>query len=364
MSWRLESYQESNTTGFTSSSVICWTGRNIWVSKGSDIYVYGFWDQNSDYEYLTQNYYFDNILNILYEYQIINVGVNIVNIVHCGNQMIVQTTTGIKIYDKETGILSTSLTISIKDKICIANNRIWYIIPNTDMETQDVLYYYDLLTSTTSSPITLSGRPQTQPRFLIDGLSDWLYITARNDHSILRINKVTGNIDGVHLINRHPYLMYITQDKELYVISDEVSPGAISKFEQVTFTSSIISSSLNNVTSFVIDEEQQHAWQTGAKVARTKLSNLTYRYVGGDSSGYNMIIPYSPDKFVISPKFVYDLWNGTTTTQITVRPYIWFIDVTTGKVVCARLNSMIRDNSYEVLGTAIIGVGSQIYYGE
>ena len=378
MSWKFETIQTATPSSLGASSVLEFDGRDIWVSAGTSTYVYGYWDQNSDYEYLTYNYYFDDNIQSLYLYNTLATG-SVLDMKYWNGKMYIMTTTNtIKVYDTSTKTLVDTLTTpeTTQGKLALANNKVWVVGTALTASDQQNLYYYNILTSTWSSGIAITGRKQVTPvRDMIDGLNGYLYITSRNDHAVVKVDTTTGVMSGSHRINRHPYRLYATQNKDVYIASDAQTTsgdpdipiavmGVVSKLEQTTYTSTNIAAASGQMIDLVVDIIGNFMWYIGtiSGLGRTNLTNNDFRYTLGTSVGTKIEGEYSPTRGIITPQFTYDKWNGSSFDTITVKPYLFFISGTT--LYGVRLNSMIRENSYQVLGTAIIGTGDQAYFGE
>lgn len=386
MSWTFEQLQKSPQSWGTNTS-LAFDGRNIWIGSGTNIGVYGYWDSNSNYEFLSQPYYFNSNVNMLYLYRNFSINTpipsigglaqSIIDMTYWNGKMYVLTSTNIiQVFDTTTYQLIQTLTCPnmCQAKIVAANNKIWLTSLYANGTDQQELMYYDILLSTWSSLITLPGRKQSTVRDMVDGLNGYLYITSYNEHSIIKVNTTNGTIITSYKINRHPEKLSVTQNKDVYIVSDvgaTFNTGMISKLEQNTYTSTRICAAGGSVENLAIDIDTGYMWHIGktAKLGRTKLASKDYRYVGGTSNGFSIDFnEFSPSVStaittgLITEPIFYQKWNGSSIDTILVRPYLCF--VAGGYLYATRLNSMIRQNSFEVLGTALIGTGPQNYIGD
>ena len=78
--------------------------------------------------------------------------------------------------------------------------------------------------------------------------------------------------------------------------------------------------------------------------------------------GAALEIAVTPLHGFVTPPLSFEVWNGSAFVSKTVKPYVFF-STSTALYAC-RLSSLVRVNSMEVLGTAMIATGAQNYYGD
>jgi hypothetical protein len=372
MSWTFEKlFKSSNTVAGTQA--MAFDGKYVWVLSGTNAYVYSYWGEESNNEWLDQAYYFDRNTHSLSLVATINLGTSVYYITKWYNKMYISGGTSLF----EVDILSRAVVTlpsppSTINSICAANGKVFACSAFVNSVDQNVLYYFDIATQTWSSDIAIPGKKTTAARGMSDGLDGHLFITSQNDHSIQKFNTITGAFVASYRTNRGPYKLMTGEDKVVYVISDQVTnvqDGMITQFNQSTNVSTNFSGAGGYL--YGIGQTDNHIWTIGgtAKLSRILKSDQDYRYYGGTAPGftitfddYTSVIPTTTSRGLVTPQLTYERWNGASFDTITVKPYLFFS--TADAVYAARLNSMIRVNSMDVLGTAMIASGQQDYYGE
>lgn len=429
MTWKFETIQSatptvSGSTYINKNSILAHDGRDIWVSgfkstpTDSKIFVYGYWDQNSQYEYLGWQYYFDeNTSNPLYLYNTIDVGTKIVKdmVYWSGKMYVLLDDNTINIYDVTTKSLITTKTppVTVQPRLIAANNKIWMVSIDVTTTDQQVLHWYNILTNTWGSNNIL-GRKQDKTRDMVDGYDGYLYITSMNNHAIVKVDTTTGAMMTWYSINRHPYKLMATQDKDVYIASDSqwnppktkhtttttwnspyshpvggtgselgITPiafmGMVSKMNQTTYDVTHASAACGTISDFSIDPTTGYMWSAYKwkdennptyGLGRTNTTNNDFRYTHGSDNGslyngdhYTIEGPgINPMRSMLIPSFTYQKWNGSGFDNITVHSYL--VNIQGTSIFAIRLNSMVRENWFSVLGTGMIGTGDQLYIGD
>ena len=375
MSWTFEQYQISPNILPSSPYCMAFDGKYVWVAAGTNVYVYAYWGEDGYEERLGQEYYFDT--NMLFSALVATVAVGSVvwsMVAHNGTMYLNVSGNQLKACDILTRVITTVPTAPgniTQNSVIVADNKIWIVGAGTDTSDRNSLYYHDLFTGLWSSAIPIPGK-KGGTRYLANGLDGNVIVTCGNEHSIAKFNASTGAYVGSYRVNRGPYRLHVNQDKVVYIVSaldtTSVQNGMISTFNQSTNTSTNLASAGGYL--YGLGETTDYVWTVGgiALLARTRKSDQDYRYVGGDAPGYTITLPsagWNPTTTstgLVTPQFTYEKWNGASFDTITVKPYLFY--GTANRVVTVRLNSMIRVNSADVLGTAMISVDQQDYYGE
>jgi len=119
----------------------------------------------------------------------------------------------------ETIIQKTTETTP-NSNLCAANGKLYVTTLEYHPETyQQWLYIYNIATDEWKT-VALPGRHQGAKRHIVDGLDGFVWITAKNSHSIIKVNVNTDEVVATIRINRHPYKMTVNQGKQLFVASD------------------------------------------------------------------------------------------------------------------------------------------------
>lgn len=452
---------QSDYTDFTA----VWSGRDLWVfstnTKWQELRVYNLWDHaNKDYEKLTFNYYFDNgthpIRDVYKRTYHETTGIIDRALYHSATSAKVYAgkwydkmyvshgPKDIIVWDIKTGkptgqiltlplfVLAPSILcdgpkenvyqLTVGSNICCANNKLFVstYTPTIDGTDQQYLCIYDIGAGTwTQTP--LPGRAQTQDRHIVDGLDGYVWITNKNNHSIIKVDIATNAITTTIRINRHPYKLLINQSKEMFIASDagdttnrkfydpektggtvatsvgfltapegswtpvattDTTDGMISAVDQIANTQEAYAAARCNGSTKdkeFHDDGQGYLWfVTDNHIGRLKKSDkelkTSYTKVPVTSDQppeFEMIPDNSEIAFtwagnalcaIMSPAFYYQRWNGASFDDVNVKPYLYI--VAKEGIAAIRCTALVRKNKYIHRGTAMIAIGDQAYYGD
>lgn len=261
-------------------------------------------------------------------------------------------------------------TITIEDnqgKIAVGYGALWYSSPFIDGTVQQTMYRYDIASESVISN-TIPGRPQISTRDIADGLDGSMFITSFNNHGIIRVNGTSGVMGGIIRVNRHPYRLYVEQDKTIYILSDNQGNnaqfGMVSAFNQATNTYVNTCGAIGWANDFV--QYGGFGWLIGgfAKCARVNLTSKDTKLVDGTSPGAKLVGVGGSSTSIglITPPITYDRWNGTSLETVTVEPHL--VIASGSKVVFRPIRPLCRINSVSLLGTSMISLGDSDYYGD
>lgn len=382
MSWTFEQLQKSPNVDATelktTPRAMAFDGKYVWVAADTKVHVYAYWGDDGHNEYLDREYYFDRHTLPLTLKTTITTGTMFKIVYHMNKMYLSGGGSEIKVADTTSLTLLPSLPSGpgniLPSSLCVANNKLWVVCSDLDSVDRQSMYYYDFLSGVWSSSIPIPGK-KGGTRVIVDGYDGHIFVTQGNEHAIAKFT-TSGTFVASYRVNRGPYHLHATQDKLLYVVSNvdgDLQGGMMSTFNQSTNLPSNVASAGGSVKGF--GETGNYIWMTGgtARLARLRKSDQDYRYFNGSSPGFAIITgdydvdsPTSASTCLVTPQFTYEKWNGTSFDTITVKPYLFY---GVGQqqpygVVAARLNSMVRVNSVDVLGTAMISVDQQDYYGE
>lgn len=441
-----------------------WSGRDLWVFMSNarffELAVFNVWDSgNTNYEKLTYHYYFDNGTFSLREVfrksevkdeQDENTGEWKGGIYHTTTSARISAakwydkiyslhgTKDIFVWDIETKEFSpTPITLpsieasttfqqlTAKSNICAANNKLYIATNEQTSGEQQRLAIYDLATQQWTL-VALPGRHQTQDRHIVDGNDGYVWVTSKNNHTIIKVSTTTNTVEATLRINRHPYRLSANQSKDLFVASDPgpdkvtrkyyepgSSPGLIATTGGMIVASnagwtpvdtedptdgqvSIVNQTTNGQSAYAAarcngqlkdkdfyDDGQGFLWfVTDKHIGRLKKSDKEMKcsFTKTDSTAqgepqYEMIPQNSEIVYplngtvyasVVSPRFGYQRWNGAAFEDVDVKPYLYAVTVsgTALTVNAVRLSALVRKNKYIHRTTAMIAVGQQAYYGD
>lgn len=373
--WLFEQYQTAGQSGITT---LAHDGRDVWAANATQIKVWSYLDE----EYLAQEYQLDNGLFAMKEVATIEHG-SAVDKMECSNGvMYVLSGAEIKAYSTTTytqigSVITTP--VAMQSEMCIANNKIWFVSLNSDQTSSlagivasdcQQLYFYDLISQTWSSPVLIPGKKQYITRKLVDGLDGYIYITGMNDHAVVKFS-TSGAYVGTYRVNRHPYLLHANQNKDVFVVSDaqsDILKGMVSVFDQSTNTSSNFAAACGTIEYMADVGDGRLVYVGGTpKLAILNKSDKKLKYVQDPASedfvpGAAIQLAVTPLRGLVTPSLTFDVWTGSAFASKTVKPYVFFS--TSSTLYAARLSSLVRVNSMDVLGTAMIATGAQNYYGD
>ena len=392
--WLFEQTLVASQTGINN---IIHDGRDVWVSAGNQIKVYSYIDE----EYLAHEFQFDRGMFELKLVATIDHGTATNAMVSYDDKVYVMSGVELKSYDKTTytAVGSTiALPVPMQYNMCVANNKIWFVTYDSDhgsmpggVPTSDCqgLYYYDLLTSTWSAPVLIPGKKQFIVRSIVDGYDGHIYITCLNDHAIAKFT-TSGSYVGQYRINRHPYLLHANQYQQVYIASDvqeDPLKGMVSVFNTSTNTFANFAASGGSLLYLADDAVVSGDPEDPTTLRASALTTGKLHYLGGGSAiaqlnkadkhfkfkqdpASEVFVPGAALMFdagtvlggVVTPPLTFEVWNGSSFVTKTVKPYAFVYNATT--LYAVRLSSLVRVNSMDVLGTAMIATGAQNYYGD
>lgn len=413
---------------------------DVWVfaynSRMVEAIVYNTWDYaNVDYEKLSYHYYFSNAydfnlepiflrpsnglpedeLDVPYDFNgvkgpaILSSGTGGLSVTQWYNKLYMLGGNGIHKWDIETrayeGLVTsippiqTGETIEctgiwpvMEDQVagsnlCASNGKLFVTSVNLTNAEQQRVFMYDISTDTWIHNI-IPGKHQLTNRFIMDGLDGYVWLTSKNNHSLVKISNSDGAITATVSIHRHPYCMMVNQSKEVYVAGD-VNVKLVSILNQ-TSNASVSFCTGSTVTNQFYDAEG-YLWfmqedpptpvppppdpTPVSRFARVRKSDL---HTVLDSDGYKAsdgTIVENPDgakllnnmgdimSGVITKPLTYERYENGAFVTYNVKPYVFVISKT-GAIKAFRCSALIRKNKYKVRGTAMIACGAQAYYGD
>lgn len=399
--WKFEQSQAAAMNGIIG---MVHDGRDIWAFSQKTINVYSYIDE----EYLTHEFQFDNglfELKLVATIDVINYQTvsHVVCMVAHNGYMYAQTDNGyLYKYDITTKQLDPNIAtipVSVQPVMAVANNKLWFVSAEGDTSTTplgiptsdcQMLYYYDLINQSWSSPVLIPGKKQYITRSLVDGLDGHLYVSNLNDHAILKFT-TNGVYVGQYRINRHPYLLQSNQYQQVYVVSDGQSDplkGMVSVFDTSTNTTTNYAAAggtisyMADVTPTIVGDPldaaalRASALTSGKlvyiggtpKIALVNKSDKKIKTASQDPASDDYVpgaaiqFDAAPLHGLVTPPLSFEVWNGSTFVTKTVKPYAFM--ATASFLYAVRLSSLVCVNSMEVLGTAMIATGAQNYYGD
>lgn len=308
--------------------------------------------------------------------------------------------------------------------IVVTAGNIFYTSTTITSTDQNLLHRYNLATKTWTSSV-LPGRKQASARNIVDGLDGYVWVTNKNNHSIIKVDATNGDIVATIRINRHPYQLNVNQSKELYVASDpgahkvmrkyydpaaqggllsnnkggsvanttdvwravetlDVTDGQISLVNQTdnsqtAFCAGRVDSDSSLPTGQLFDDGQGYLWFIAPDaMGRLQKSDqdlkvtLKQNDASPTEAPANEMIPdngtidYTFENCIasiVTPLHTYQKWDGNQLVDTVVKPYlIWTADGSTFNAV--RLSSLVRKSKYIHRATGMVATGQQAFIGD
>jgi len=340
------------------------------IVKANEVEVWVGWNDgkisalsslNLDYT-LDQAYYFDNQTVRLTSQLFGDVRTGMQNATKLGDIMYVLYTTspnivGYNIHTKaQVGAFDFPAGFTKGSDLVAANGALWIANAATNANMQNTLLKYDL-TASTWSVFAIPLRHQTDQRMLINGLDGSLWVTCKNNHSIADFDLATNSFLQTYKISRSPATLSVNQNKELFVGCDV----SVIKWDQAANTPTTFSANLGHTT-YLDDLRTGFIWLVGGGQPTYRMIKSTVGVVAAGVTGAQ-----TDDSIravaVLTNQVTYDKYDPITdtTSSITVRPHL-FIRTATG-VIAYRATALKGVNSSQILGTGMIAIGAQGYYG-
>lgn len=415
MAWEIDYLMKYQLPG--SAHSMAFDARDVWVtiqtptgSPPEHIVVLGYWDQNSNYEGIYDEYFplfYDSQAGYhtitssrhpsLYKYagidlsSYLGVGEYVGQIVKADDKMYVAVledydTPSVPVeYDRnrlvafivcdiQTKSYESRIELSIEDAreaIAYQNNKIWF----TDLAQKgdnpadrQTLYYYNTTTQTFSSGVAIPARKQFAKRRMVNGRDTNFIISVANNNSIMKFNDSTGTFISETIVNRDPTAFYVKGDRTVLVGSAD---GMVTSYNQTT---NAVSNDygINIVPEKGMYFDGTYIWASaGAGMSRLDTTAVgspldNYRYLSNEAADYVI----SDDKFetttfeqiLVTPEINYQYWNGSSFDDRTVKPYLFMLS--SGWLQAFRIMPFHRKNIIQVRCNAMIGTGPEKYYGE
>lgn len=460
------------TEANVSKGTLLWSGRDCWAFRATGAVVQPFtinpWEpanvvktgadtitESDQAEKLSHHFYFDNEafpvmtrgceaseLSNTWDFRGLSAAVHGNSILVCHNIDILRWDTETRTY---CGLVTTLPTVQKStvihcegtfpeyeqltphSNICVVKDKLFVATKQMTDSSQNRLAVYDLVAKTWSTVVLPGKQMSVDGRHIVYGLENHIWITSKNDHSIVKVNVDTLLVTSSVRINRHPYRLSVNQSKELFIASDanpdpvlrkdftpelasgvvsvgggyvpagqaafkivetvDTTDGQISVLDQTDDSQEAFGAARCNgtktqqgytINNDFFDDGSGYMWfLTDEHIGRMKKVDKEYwtSFTATDSGeaanpDYNMI----PDNStlveavgavatLVSPPLVYERWNGSTFVTTYVKPYLFALQ-SSGLVKVRRLSALVRKNKYIHRGTAMIAVGDQAYYGD
>ena len=396
MSWNFDNILKADTPN---AQRMGFDGRDVWVSLPSSVSVYGYWDENANYEGIHGEYFPDFFipapkLNLEASINLsayISGSESLDDIVKIDDHMyvaVIDSVPDVSIPDNDGTLvvqrwkLTKLIKVNITTKAYVAtytmpanasynitaqNNKIWFATLAEQDDSNDdsqKLHYFNTLTNTTSAGVDIPGKKQFQYRVFANGRNTWVLVGNNNSNSIMKFNDSTGAFVSEVLTNRDPSAIYVNGSREAIVGSAD---GMVSVVNQTTDNSTNLYTTLVQPSGIV--DDGTHLWSMAPSLIRTTKNTYTdnIRLMTPDNvEDYALLV----DKFdevaftqlLMTPQFDYQWWNGVDLDTRTVKSYVFCLS--TNKLQAFRVQAIYRTNVINVKGGSMISTGSESYYGE
>ena len=256
----------------------------------------------------------------------------------------------------------------------VARHKLWFTTEaslDTSSTSRHYLFYYDLLNDTFSSNVEIPVNKQYRPMKMVWGRSDYLYVAAFNDSSVVKFSAITGAHLNTIFTNRRPSHMVTNSDRQVLVAGYN---GIVSTVDQVADTYSNDIGLTTACTSFA--DDGTNLWAVNPALERvTKATTgvpATHDVIemNGDTLDFS-IAAFSETSFndiIVVPPYTHNEWVNDTITEVTEDLHIVLLTDTSLFYATNLTDSWdmeeVRVYTFDVRGTAMISTGPQDYYGE
>jgi hypothetical protein len=398
MAWKIDNVFYHN---LPNARDVAFDGRDLWAVSTTRIDVLGYWAIESNYEGVYAGTFPDifNTLNdeeekpIFFLYETItptlNSGEFLSQVIKFYDKMYVTVAVDFDtpavpitvdrdrlvaflVYDIATRSFVKRINVTVNNaraNIGYQRDRIWFLdMAQKDDGSPDTqkLYFFNLLTETFSSGVTVPGRKQFASRRIVNSGQNNVIVTAQNDNAIIKFNDTTGAYVGTYIVNRDPTGFHIRGNANTEILIGS-SDGMLSVFN---FTTNVVTHEDYATTDLPLDiaDDGSYVWAITPILTRTKKTDATdnFRYLASENKDYTIdtsnFIQTSFRRLIITPTVTYDYWNGSSIATRTVRPYV--IVVSTSYIQGFRTQAIYRENVIRINCNAMIGTGPEKYYGE
>lgn len=418
MAWEWERIFEATVP----ANDIMWAGRDIWVSTGSTIKTYSFWDADASYEKLYDADYFDDGTELdafVSNYPLVlNNTIDLSShgslagyMCQSGNIVAVAMITADATYeftwnklvlinvDSREVIRAETMPVTSNSIPFVAQSEIWFttLAPESDTAPdRQSVYRYNPHSDTTSGPVTIPVRKQFEPYKGCWDYDDYVLLLNHNDVSVVKFDVSTGAFVSQTRTNRHPNASHVSSDKRVLIGS---AGGMITDFDTSTDTDTNVYGVVYQPKSFV--ESDSFLWsvrgtagegalnrlrkadndyklmdppdpgtEAGSQIEHTISGSSFYadEAVNKSSDGYTLASEKLPAnaffKIIRTHEFTYDYYTGGSPafTQRTVKPYVVVADST--KIYAFRDTALARKNFITQTAGAMIGTGPDNWHGD
>lgn len=252
----------------------------------------------------------------------------------------------------------------------LAKSKLWFATPAPLETGSQYLFNYDIYAHTWSTTYAMQSNVQYRPVKMAWGKSDYLYVVAFNDLSVLKYNALTGTYLNTVVCNRSPNHIVVDSNKDVLVSSNS---GIIMVVDQVADTSSP-EIALTGVCDKFIDDGT-HLWAISPGLTRvTKVPTGVppkHAVLEMDGTFDFSIESFSETSFkdiAVLPAYNHEVWDGSSVTTITEPHGIVLLTDTSlfyaTTLTDSRTLTEVRDYSFSVRCLSMISTGPENYYGE
>lgn len=257
-------------------------------------------------------------------------------------------------------------------KPTFANFKLWFVTAASTALTasdQQHLFYYDTAAIAWSGNITIPGKKQFDPRKIVWGKDQYIFVDRFNENGVAKFNTSNGAFVSSILTNRKPTAMYANSSKELLVAGKN---GMITVVNQSTDATS--NDYGLTAEAFAIYDDGTYLWAALPQMARLEKGALTdnYRIMDGDDKDYS-IEAFSQSTFFdifVTPPYVHQDWDVENEVIVNKTEERRVVALTSASLFVAyNLTDSwsleeVRDYYLKVKTGAMIGTGAERYYGE
>ena len=286
----------------------------------------------------------------------------------------ITTSTSLIVFDYHTKTVTATKTLpgTFLASFCIAGNKVWFIEqepPNFATNRRAYVNWYNIQTDTWGSaeiPVRFSSTTQ----YVESGYLSNIIITSPGTDEVVEFDFNTATFVRARayapLVNR----ILTTEDGQVYV---QTNNSFLVQYNQLTDAVTGFSGTRGGNT-FFIDSGTGYFWLFNGTNAftRIKKADKTSAFTPALnqilSPGYELNMPGGSTNYtdvvcaIATPPLTFQEWNGTGFVDRTVKPYMFMCR--SGTVYAVRLSGMVRLNSSQVRGAAMVTVGPDDFRGD
>lgn len=390
--WKFEKVYNKTIVGTVKD--ICFDGKYIWVSTGTNLYAIEFWSPNGDcknekeWDELEDTKFVDKLViktNITMDAYDLAYHNGYVYVTNKGSNWDTITRINCETFINEgylevpqVSIDNNEILTGCNSNLCVGHNKLWMVYNNQLLQSLNDdcsrFTYYDILNDQWRTSVKISStQKQVEKIYITDGYNGYMYIGSINRLAITKVNGTTGAINSsIRIGNREIKRLYTNQSRDIFVSSDN---GLITHVNGETDALTHSYNSLGIIPTQLFDDGT-YIWcvfGTNKQLCRINKSNKNIFYsLAGTGPFASLQDDYKLDigKFTdggsfktstITPEFTYQYYDDGL-NNVVVKPYIFIGGV--NKIWCFKnVLPLYRSADTSLTAISMISTGEQYFTG-